>query len=60
MVSCCDGTPRSRELNQYRRRHADQGAWSGPGALQLFAHALAPLARFPVLEVIFVRFCTLF
>jgi acetoacetate decarboxylase len=28
------------------------GAWSGPGRLQLFAHALAPLADLPVLDVI--------
>jgi acetoacetate decarboxylase len=28
------------------------GAWSGPARLQLFEHALAPLADFPVLEVV--------
>ncbi len=28
------------------------GAWSGPARLQLFAHALAPMADLPVLEVI--------
>jgi acetoacetate decarboxylase len=28
------------------------GAWSAPGRLQLFAHALAPMADLPVLEVV--------
>jgi acetoacetate decarboxylase len=28
------------------------GAWTGPGRLQLFAHALAPMADLPVLEVL--------
>jgi acetoacetate decarboxylase len=29
-----------------------KGAWEGPAALQLFRHALAPVAELPVLEVI--------
>ena len=29
-----------------------KGAWSGPGALDLRDHALAPVADLPVLEVI--------
>jgi acetoacetate decarboxylase len=29
-----------------------KGAWTGPGALDLHAHALAPVAELPVLEVI--------
>ncbi len=29
-----------------------KGAWSGPGALGLISHALAPVAKMPVLEVI--------
>ncbi len=29
-----------------------KGAWTGPARLQLFAHALAPLADLPVLEVV--------
>ncbi|MCC9264564.1 acetoacetate decarboxylase [Bacillus velezensis] len=29
-----------------------KGAWSGPARLQLFEHALAPLADLPVLEVV--------
>jgi acetoacetate decarboxylase len=31
---------------------AVKGAWFSPGRLQLFAHALAPLADLPVLEVV--------
>jgi acetoacetate decarboxylase len=29
-----------------------EGAWTGPGALDLHAHALAPVAELPVREVI--------
>ncbi len=29
-----------------------KGAWEGPAALELFHHALAPVALLPVLEVI--------
>lgn len=29
-----------------------KGAWSGPGALQLFNHVMADVARLPVLEVV--------
>jgi acetoacetate decarboxylase len=48
-----DGSPRICEL--VRTQIADivvKGAWSGPARLQLFAHALAPLADLPVLEVV--------
>ncbi|WP_034294294.1 acetoacetate decarboxylase [Herbaspirillum sp. RV1423] len=48
-----DGTPRICELVQYSL--ADiviKGAWSGPGALDLHPHALAPVAALPVLEVL--------
>jgi acetoacetate decarboxylase len=31
-----------------------KGAWTGPARLQLFEHALAPLADFPVREVVSV------
>lgn len=31
-----------------------KGAWSGPARLQLFEHALAPLADFPVREIVSV------
>ncbi|MGW7242361.1 acetoacetate decarboxylase [Streptomyces sp. NPDC054804] len=48
-----DGTPRICEL--VRTQIDDltvKGAWSGPARLQLLAHALAPLADLPVLEVV--------
>lgn len=48
-----DGTPRICELVQYSLTDITvKGAWSGPGALDLHAHALAPIADLPVLEVI--------
>ena len=31
---------------------AISGAWTGPAALDLHAHALAPVAELPVLEVL--------
>ena len=48
-----DGTPRICELVEYRLIDVDlKGAWNGPAQLDLFSHALAPLAELPVLEVI--------
>ncbi len=48
-----DGTPRICELVQYQQEDITvHGAWTGPAALELFNHALAPVARLPVLEVI--------
>jgi acetoacetate decarboxylase len=48
-----DGTPRVCELVEYYLEDVDlKGAWTGPGALDLHAHALAPVAELPVLEVI--------
>ncbi len=48
-----DGTPRICELVQYSLADITiKGAWSGPGALDLHAHALAPVAELPVLEVL--------
>ena len=47
------GEPRICEL--VRTQIADitvKGAWTGPARLQLFAHALAPLADFPVREIV--------
>ena len=48
-----DGTPRICELVEY---HLEQlvlkGAWTGPAALALTAHALAPVADLPVLEIV--------
>jgi acetoacetate decarboxylase len=48
-----DGTARICELVQYSLSDVlIKGAWSGPGALELCQHALAPVAQLPVLEVI--------
>ena len=48
-----DGTPRICELVEYRLQDIElKGAWVGPGALDLHAHALAPVAELPVLEVL--------
>ena len=48
-----DGTLRICELVQYNLTDVMiKGAWSGPGALQLAAHALAPVALLSVLEVL--------
>ncbi|MCC7281300.1 MAG: acetoacetate decarboxylase [Acetobacteraceae bacterium] len=48
-----DCTPRVCELVRYHCKDVTiKGAWEGPAALQLFEHALAPVARLPVLEVV--------
>ncbi len=48
-----DGTPRVCELVRYQLRDITlKGAWTGPAALELEPHALAPVAGLPVLEVI--------
>jgi acetoacetate decarboxylase len=48
-----DGTPRICELVRYSLCDITvKGAWSGPGALDLFPHALAPVSALPVREVI--------
>lgn len=48
-----DGTARICELVQYSLTDIlIKGAWSGPGALQLNPHALAPVADLPVLEIL--------
>lgn len=48
-----DGTPRICELVEYHLEDVDlKGVWTGPGALSLAPHALAPVAELPVLEVI--------
>lgn len=48
-----DGTPRICELVEYHLEDiAVKGAWTGPAALDLASHALAPLAELPVLEVV--------
>jgi acetoacetate decarboxylase len=48
-----DGTPRICELVRYSMTDITlKGAWSGPGALTLVDHALAPVFDLPVLEVL--------
>jgi len=48
-----DGTPRICELVRYYLEDVTvTGAWSGPAGLELFQHALAPVAALPVLEVL--------
>ena len=47
-----DCSPRVCELVEYRLEDLTlKGAWTGPAALQLFEHALAPVAALPVLQV---------
>jgi acetoacetate decarboxylase len=48
-----DGTPRICELVEYALEDVTlKGAWTGPGALSLMPHALAPVAELPVLEIV--------
>ena len=48
-----DGSPRICELVEYHLEDVTvKGVWTGPGSLSLFAHALAPVAELPVLEVV--------
>ena len=48
-----DGSPRICELVEYELTDIDlKGAWTGPAALSLFPHALAPVAELPVLEIL--------
>jgi acetoacetate decarboxylase len=48
-----DGTARICELVRYFCEDITvKGAWEGPAALELFHHALAPVAELPVLEVL--------
>src|SRR5262249_35827876 len=47
-----DGTARVCELVEHFLEDLNiKGAWTGPAALELHAHALAPVAELPVLEV---------
>ncbi|HEY4252641.1 MAG TPA: acetoacetate decarboxylase [Roseomonas sp.] len=53
IVPHVDGSPRICELVEYYLRDIVlKGAWTGPGALALVPHALAPVAELPVLEVV--------
>jgi acetoacetate decarboxylase len=48
-----DGTPRICELVEYHLEDISlKGAWTGPAALSLVPHALAPVAELPVLEIV--------
>ena len=48
-----DGTARICELVEYHLEDVHvRGAWTGPAALSLAPHALAPVADLPVLEVV--------
>jgi len=48
-----DGSARICELVRYFCEDITvKGAWEGPAAIELFQHALAPVAALPVLEVI--------
>jgi acetoacetate decarboxylase len=48
-----DGSPRICELVRFGLGDVQiKGAWTGPAALELHPHALAPVAGLPVLEVI--------
>jgi acetoacetate decarboxylase len=48
-----DCSPRICELVRYRLEDVTvKGAWTGPAGLELFDHALAPVAELPVREVI--------
>jgi len=48
-----DGGPRICELVEYYLEDIQiKGAWTGPAALSLNAHALAPVAELPVLEIV--------
>ncbi|WP_431305600.1 acetoacetate decarboxylase [Sediminicoccus sp. BL-A-41-H5] len=48
-----DGRPRICELVRYRLAEIVlHGGWTGPAALSLVPHALAPVAALPVLEVL--------
>ncbi|MET1026338.1 MAG: acetoacetate decarboxylase [Dongiaceae bacterium] len=51
-----DGTARICELVCFRLENITlKGAWTGPAALDLHPHALAPIAELPVLEVLSAR-----
>ncbi len=53
VVPHVDGTPRICELVRYALEDVVlKGAWTGPAALDLRPHALAPVAELPVLEII--------
>jgi acetoacetate decarboxylase len=53
IIPDADCKPRICELVRYYQEDLTvKGAWTGPAALQLTHHALAPVAKLPVLEVV--------
>jgi acetoacetate decarboxylase len=47
-----DGTPRCELVRYHLEDITVKGAWTGPAALDLYSHALAPVAELPVLQVL--------
>jgi acetoacetate decarboxylase len=55
IIPHADGKPRILELVRFDYEGLVlKGAWTGPGSLELFPHALAPLAELPVREIVSV------
>jgi acetoacetate decarboxylase len=53
IIPDADCTPRICELVRFRLEDLTiKGAWEGPAALELFHHALAPVAQLPVREIV--------
>lgn len=53
IVPHVDGSARVCELVRYHMVDiVFKGAWTGPAAIELFHHALAPVAKLPVVEVL--------
>lgn len=53
MIPDVDGTPKINQLVQYQLKDVTvKGAWTGPTDLQLFHHALAPVADLPIKRII--------
>jgi acetoacetate decarboxylase len=55
IIPYVDSKPRILELVSFEYQDlVVKGAWTGPGDLDLFHHALAPLAQLPVREIVSV------
>ena len=53
IIPCVDGSPRLCELVEYHLEDINlKWAYSGPAGLTLAAHAMAPVADLPVLEIV--------
>jgi len=58
LIPHVDGSPRICKLVEYYLEDIDvKGAWTGPAALSLIPHALAPVAELAVLEVVAATHC---